>query len=278
MIWWGPLLQGGAQLQSAAGAITGTLNVTEADDTLSSSGALAITGSLSATEASDTLSSNGAVSISGSSSITEEGDSLASSGSLAVSGSLSVTEASDSLSSTGFSESVAFVDGVSSTGSAGSVLVSIGEAAVAGSVSATGSASDVTVEVTFTYSRPDSDISIDGWTGNPDNVDLYKNIDEIEPVDSDYVESPSLEDSPGPIVFGIDQQLSSGRTYSVRTRARATGGIGYIRAILQNSSGSVVGTSSWQSLSASFTTYDLLITTTDVGDRVELEVSPTEPA
>ena len=103
MIWWGPLLQGGAELQSAAGAITGTLNVTEADDTLASTGALAIAGSLAVTEEGDSLSSTGALSLSGSLAVTEEDDALASTGALSISGSLSVTEDDDTLASEGTS-------------------------------------------------------------------------------------------------------------------------------------------------------------------------------
>ena len=86
-----------------SGAITGTLNVTEADDTLATTGALAIAGSLAVTEDGDSLSSTGALSISGSLAVTEEDDALASTGALAISGSLSVTEDDDTLASEGTS-------------------------------------------------------------------------------------------------------------------------------------------------------------------------------
>lgn len=86
-----------------SGAITGTLNVTEADDTLASTGALAIAGSLAVTEDGDSLSSTGALSLSGSLAVTEEDDALASTGALAISGSLSVTEDDDTLASDGTS-------------------------------------------------------------------------------------------------------------------------------------------------------------------------------
>jgi hypothetical protein len=100
MIWWGPLLQGGAELQSAAGAITGTLNVTEADDTLSSTGALEISGSLNVTEEGDSLSSTGTLPITGSLAVTEDDDTLASSGTSGATGSLNVTEEGDTLTAT----------------------------------------------------------------------------------------------------------------------------------------------------------------------------------
>ena len=83
--------------------ITGTLNVTEADDTLASTGALAISGSLNVTEEGDSLSSTGALAITGSLAVTEEDDALASTGALAISGSLSVTEDDDTLASSGTS-------------------------------------------------------------------------------------------------------------------------------------------------------------------------------
>lgn len=252
--------------------ISGSLSSTEISDTLTSQSNITISGSASITEASDTVYSSGSLFVSGSLSVTEDSDTLSSSGSLLVSGSLSVTEADDTLSSNGSSETPATVSGVSSTGSAGDVTVSFGAVVLSDSVSSAGSVSEVTVDITFTYARPDEDIEKYGWTGSPDNVDLYKNIDEFAPSDADYIQSPPLEESPGPVVFGIDQELVSGRTYSVRTRARATGGVGQIRALVLSSTGTTVGTSAWQQLTSSFTTYDLLITTTGVGDRVELEV------
>lgn len=84
-------------------AITGTLNVTEADDTLAATGALAIAGSLNVTEEGDSLSSTGTLPITGSLAVTEEDDALTSTGALAISGSLSVTEDDDTLASSGTS-------------------------------------------------------------------------------------------------------------------------------------------------------------------------------
>jgi len=65
--------------------------------------------------------------------------------------------------------------------------------------------------------------------------------------------------------------LSTG-TYNVRTRARRTGTSGQIRALLLDSGGTTVGTGSWQSLTGSFTTYTLSVTTTGTAARVRLEV------
>ena len=86
----------------AAGA-TGTLAVTEANDTLSASGAVTITGSISVTESADTLSSSGVVTVSGSLSVTEAADTLSASGvvSSGIDGTVSVTEANDTSAASG---------------------------------------------------------------------------------------------------------------------------------------------------------------------------------
>ena len=119
--------------------------------------------------------------------------------------------------------------------------------------------------------RPNSDVTVTGWTGDPDNTNLYNNIDETSASDTDFIISPSLGASPGPAVFGLTQSLTAG-TYNVRTRARYTGTAGQIRVLLLDSSGTTVGTGSWQALTGSFTTYNLSVTTTGTAARVRLEV------
>lgn len=122
-----------AFFSSALAPITGTLNVTEADDTLASTGALAIAGSLSVTEASDSVSSTGALAIAGSLSVTEDSDTVSSTGTLALAGSLSVTEDSDSLSSTG----ALSISGSLSVTEEGDTLSATGSAAGTGSLNVT---------------------------------------------------------------------------------------------------------------------------------------------
>lgn len=82
-------------------AIKGSAGITEAADTLSSSGKVALTGSASITEAADTVSSAGKVSITGAASITEAADTATATGTLAISGQASITEGADTLSATG---------------------------------------------------------------------------------------------------------------------------------------------------------------------------------
>lgn len=119
--------------------------------------------------------------------------------------------------------------------------------------------------------RPNSDITVTGWTGYPDNTALYTNIDETTASDTDYIMSPSVSDSPGPAIFGIFPSLASG-SYTVKVRARRTGSVGQVRALLVDSSGTTVGTSSWQSLTTTATTYELSITTTGTAARLRFEV------
>jgi hypothetical protein len=81
--------------------VTGTLAVTEANDTLSSNTSVTVVGTLSTTEANDTLSSNVNIGsgVSATLSVTEDNDTLTSNVSVTVVGTLSVTEDNDTLSS-----------------------------------------------------------------------------------------------------------------------------------------------------------------------------------
>lgn len=120
--------------------------------------------------------------------------------------------------------------------------------------------------------QPGSDITVTGWTGSPDNVNLYANIDESTPSDTDYVLSPSVSSTPGPAIFGLSPSSLAAGNYTVNLRARRTGSVGQVRALLVNSSGTTVGTSSWQSLTTTYTTYNLAITTTGTAARLRFEV------
>lgn len=120
--------------------------------------------------------------------------------------------------------------------------------------------------------QPGSDITVTGWTGSPDNVNLYANIDESTASDADYVLSPSLSGTPGPAIFGLSPSSLATGNYTVNVRARRTGSVGQLRALLVDSSGTTVGTSSWQSLTTTYTTYNLAITTTGTAARLRFEV------
>lgn len=77
--------------------ISGKANITQAGDTLSSSGALALAGAVSITEADSTLSATGAVSVLGMVSVAQADDALSASGALAVYGQFAVGQFGDTL-------------------------------------------------------------------------------------------------------------------------------------------------------------------------------------
>ncbi len=79
------------------GAITGSLAVTEADDTLASTGVVIVGGALAVTEANDTLSAAGGGLVTGALAVTEANDALSAAGGGVVAGALAVTEANDTL-------------------------------------------------------------------------------------------------------------------------------------------------------------------------------------
>jgi len=122
-----------------------------------------------------------------------------------------------------------------------------------------------------TLTRPNSNITVSGWTGTPDNTLLYTNIDEFGPIDSDFITSSLMAESPGPAVFGLSGSMDAG-TYDIRVRAKRTSLAGRIRILLLDSGGSTVGTSSYQTLTTDFITYALTVTTTGVASRIRVEV------
>jgi len=88
----------------SAGAITGTLAVTESADTLSASGDVLVEGTLVATEAADTFSASGDVLVEGTLAATEAADTFEAEGTVGdatVTGTLAVTDGADSFSSSG---------------------------------------------------------------------------------------------------------------------------------------------------------------------------------
>lgn len=119
-------------------------------------------------------------------------------------------------------------------------------------------------------SRPSSDITTTGWSASSGAV-LFDMIDEASAADGDYIISPELGGSPGPAVFGLTPTLPIG-THQIEIRARRTAGVGQVRVILQDSGGTTVGTSAWQSLTASFATYAPSVTTTGTAARASIEV------
>lgn len=115
-----------------------------------------------------------------------------------------------------------------------------------------------------------SDITTVGWTPSS-GVVLYAMIDEAVPSDADWINSPNVTGAPSPVVFGLTGLLAAGAT-DVKIRARRVASIGQIRVVLQDVSGTTVGTSSWQTLTDTFTTYTLSVTTTGTAAQARFEV------
>ena len=133
-------------------------------------------------------------------------------------------------------------------------------------------------DTVVTIARPGSDITTTGWTGTPDNVTKYANIDEASASDTDYITSPQITGVVAPITFGIKDQngnpntLPAG-TWSVSVRANFTEGTTapQFRIALLDSGGVSVGNSAYQLVTASYATYTLPVTTTGIAARIRIE-------
>jgi hypothetical protein len=117
--------------------------------------------------------------------------------------------------------------------------------------------------------RPGSDIAVAGWTAVPAGP-LFAALDEVAPTDTDYVRSPVLGTG-APAVLSLGNTLPAG-AWRLRLRARRTETSGQARLVLLNAANVAQGASPWQPLAPTFTTHELLVTTTGPADRFQLEV------
>jgi hypothetical protein len=117
---------------------------------------------------------------------------------------------------------------------------------------------------------PASDITTTGWSAVPPGS-LFSAVDEASASDTDYIVSPDLAASPGPVVMGLDQSVPAG-SYTVNVRARYSLTGGQFRVSLLDSGGTSVGTSAWIALTGSFAAYPISLTTTGTAARVKIEV------
>jgi hypothetical protein len=123
-----------------------------------------------------------------------------------------------------------------------------------------------------TIYRPGTDITVTGWTGTPDNVNLYTNIDEASASDADYVTSPNIDGSQGPFIDGLTASVPVG-TWDVKYRSDYNSGTAkQVRMTLLDSSNVSVGAGTWQTVTTSFVLYTSTITTTGVATRFKIEV------
>jgi hypothetical protein len=124
--------------------------------------------------------------------------------------------------------------------------------------------------VTVSVYRPNSDISITGWTGVPLS-NLYDNINESVLDTADYNLSPALSGTPSPAIHGLEGSPLPTGTYTIGVTASTTFGTGYIRVRLYDNSSVEVGASLLQPVNTSDTVYYLNITTTGDAYRCGVE-------
>lgn len=116
---------------------------------------------------------------------------------------------------------------------------------------------------------PTTDVTTTGWVAST-GADFFALVDESSSSDTDYFTSPTLGTG-GPITLGLSNSLAAG-TYQVRIRGRYDVTSGQLRVLLLNDSNTVQGTSNWQVLSNTNTSYNLAITTTGTATRIRIEV------
>ena len=126
------------------------------------------------------------------------------------------------------------------------------------------------VPTAVTITRPSSDILTSGWTGTPDNTNLFNNLDEVTSSDTDYITSPTITGGENTIM-GLSSTLATG-TWDVRYRANFVGSSAQVRIHLLDGANTAVGVSGWQTVTSSFADYTAQVTTSGAAVRVKIEV------
>ena len=129
----------------ADGAVSGTLAVTTAADTLAASGQVTVNGTLAVTAGADTLAASGQVTVSGTLAKTSTDDTLAASGQVTVSGTAAVTAGNDTLAASGSAGAVSGTldqsnanDTLAASGFAGTITGTLAVTAGGDTISASG--------------------------------------------------------------------------------------------------------------------------------------------
>lgn len=117
-----------------------------------------------------------------------------------------------------------------------------------------------------------SDITTTGWLptalrGTP----LTTVVDEVTADDTDYIQSPAINGSQGPVIFQLNKSLVAG-SLTIPIRGRFTGTAAQVRVLMTDDAGAVQGTSAWQALTSGFALYSLSVTTTGTSTRIRIEV------
>lgn len=117
---------------------------------------------------------------------------------------------------------------------------------------------------------PTSDIHTGGWTATPTGA-VFATVDESSASDADFVTSPGLADG---FVVGLATALASG-SQTVQVRAdSSTAGVS-MRVVMLSAADAPVGTSAWQALTTTPTTYAMAVTLSASSDRMRVEVAKT---
>lgn len=127
-----------------------------------------------------------------------------------------------------------------------------------------------TVAEVISITRPSSDVSTSGWTGTPDNTNLYTNINETVASDTSYITSPIIS-GVHECIEGISPTLDAG-TWDITYRANFVGASAQVRVSLLDAANTPQGVSDWQTVTSTFATYTAVVVTTGAAVRVKIEV------
>lgn len=126
------------------------------------------------------------------------------------------------------------------------------------------------LSVTF-ISRPSSDSTTTGWTSTAGT--FWSTLDEESANDSDYVTSPDIGAGyVNPLILGLNRSLPAGN-YNINVRAKYLNILSQFKIVLLDDSNVEVGQSSWQEVSSSYSTYQMLVSPTDTATKIKIVVS-----
>lgn len=126
--------------------------------------------------------------------------------------------------------------------------------------------------IIITVWTANTDLVTTGWTAST-GTDLSAMINEASINTGTYDISPNLNTSLNSYDFSLNGPLPAG-SYAIQASALKTATQGQVRISLLNSSNAIQGSSAWQSLTSSFVTYTLPVTTTGTATRGRIEVQP----
>lgn len=118
--------------------------------------------------------------------------------------------------------------------------------------------------------HPNSDVQTTGWVQSTGGT-VFGTIDEVAFDDADYV--TRRVDEHVILIVGLDATMVTG-TQLVNLRLSTTDGIGLVRAHLLDGASVILGSSAWQEITTTPTTYPLLIPIIGTASRLGVELAP----